>query len=688
MRADLERLGEILEILPVYLTLLTPDYRVSFANRFFRERFGETHGRRCYEYLFGRTAPCDPCESFKPLQTQAPHRWEWTSPDGRHYETHDFFLADIDGSALILEVGIDITERKKTERRLQEARDLLEMLVTERTAALRESNARLQAEIGERQKAAEALQRYSGLLQLLHEADQAILSARSEEEISKAAIRYVPQLLDCVQAGVVLFDRKAGKALWLATHAEGEARLGKGRRSPISGEWAALLETLARGEIYVVENVQEKPPLLVGEHTSVYVPLMIEGELAGALALGKAIPGPLNAEQETIAREVATQIAVGIQQARLHERVQRHADDLKNQLRQRTRALRASEARFRTIFEKAAIGIALLDGKGQIEECNPALQSILGSTAEELRGKSLQDFSHPDHIPVDNLYEELLTKDSPRRYRRERRFIRKDGQLGWANVTVSRVRRHGEKHRFVVIIEDITERKRAQEALVQSEKLTLTGRLAAALAHEINNPLQSVIGCLELVEESLAEGKDTRQFLQLAARELERVAVIVSQLRDLNRPSKPAERKPTDVGILIERVLDLTRNQRQKQRVKVEWQSTDNLPLLMVVPDQIQQVFLNLTLNALEAMPDGGRLEVRANRTAEPPGVRVSFTDSGKGITASMMPHLFEPFYTTKPDGIGLGLYVTHNIVDVHGGHIEVKSREGEGTTFTVWLPA
>jgi signal transduction histidine kinase len=107
----------------------------------------------------------------------------------------------------------------------------------------------------------------------------------------------------------------------------------------------------------------------------------------------------------------------------------------------------------------------------------------------------------------------------------------------------------------------------------------------------------------------------------------------------------------------------------------------------MLVNDRIEQVLLNLVLNAAEAMPHGGRLEVRTSRTAEPAGVRISVTDSGRGVAADVLPHLFDPFCTTKPDGLGLGLYISRRIVEEHKGHIEVESRAGEGATFMVWLP-
>jgi PAS domain S-box-containing protein len=126
------RLNDVLETLPAYLVLLTPDYHVPFANRFFRERFGESHGKRCYEYLFGRNEPCEICETYTVLKTMAPHRWEWTGPDGRNYDVYDFPFTDVDGTLLIMEMGIDITERKQAETAIQAERqrffDVLESL--------------------------------------------------------------------------------------------------------------------------------------------------------------------------------------------------------------------------------------------------------------------------------------------------------------------------------------------------------------------------------------------------------------------------------------------------------------------------------------------------------------------------------------------------------------------------------
>ena len=157
VRAERQRLYDVLETLPVYVVLLTPDYQVPFANRFFRERFGEAHGRRCHEYLFQRHEPCEMCETFKVLTTNAPHHWEWTGPDGHNYDIYDYPFTDADGAKLILEMGIDITDRKRAESELKKYHNHLEELVRGRTGELEAANTWLQSEIAERKAVEEAL---------------------------------------------------------------------------------------------------------------------------------------------------------------------------------------------------------------------------------------------------------------------------------------------------------------------------------------------------------------------------------------------------------------------------------------------------------------------------------------------------------------------------------------------------
>jgi signal transduction histidine kinase len=190
-----------------------------------------------------------------------------------------------------------------------------------------------------------------------------------------------------------------------------------------------------------------------------------------------------------------------------------------------------------------------------------------------------------------------------------------------------------------------------------------------------------------LAEEMLDDGGEARRYLEIALEELERAANIVTQLRDLSREPKTKDRVAVDLNELVEKALVLTRKRCENEGVQVEWKPEPGLAPVPLVPDRVQQVFLNLVLNAVEAMPGGGRLRVSATPTEQPEGVRISFADTGVGIEPDRLARIFEPFHSSRPEGLGLGLYISRNIVREHAGQIEVDSHVGEGTTFTVWLP-
>jgi PAS domain S-box-containing protein len=551
-------------------------------------------------------------------------------------------------------------------------------------------------DITERKQAQEDLLRYADRLRVLHEIDQAILAARSVEEMVEVTLHNVRRLVPCLRASVTLFDLEASDLLLLAVHSEGETRLGMGQSVPLA--WAWFIEEIRQGQIYHEKDIlalSSFSPWVAGLRDEgvreyVSVPLFAQEELFGSLNLGLSDPESLTDADTVIVREVADLLAVGVRQARLHEQVQQYAAGLERRVAERTTELRASEARFRTLFEQAAVGIALVDMAGAVMESNPAFQNMLGCTGEELFGRAFAELFHDpgnDATAIDLPIESIDGGQDC--CRAEGRYVGEAGQSAWAYVTASLVRGEYDEPQFgIYMVEDVTERKQAQAALIQTEKLAIAGQLSASLAHEINNPLQSVIGCLGLAQETLAEGNDATEFLEVGLGELRRVARIVAQLRDMYRPSRPEERQPSKVNGLLKQVLTLSQKRCEEQGVQVLWQAASDLPSLLVVPDQIQQVFLNLVLNAVDAMPEGGRLQIQTTGTQRPGGVRVLFTDSGKGIPADVLPHVFDPFYSTKPSGLGLGLFISKDIVEQHGGRIEVEDAGGEGATFTVWLPA
>ncbi|MHB0856843.1 MAG: PAS domain S-box protein [Anaerolineae bacterium] len=568
------------------------------------------------------------------------------------------------------------------------------------TAPIRDSQGRIAGavtlfrDVTERKKAQQAIERLAQRLQGLHDTDRAILSASSAEDIAEAALFHLGKLVPHVRSSVVLFNPDNELADILAVR-EGKSGFLRGSRFPIS--WFARWIDLTQGDNVVIENLEgvEKPTPLqraligAGVQSTVSIALRAEGRTMGVLNLGMAEPGRPSDEPIAILQELADQLAVGIRQAQLHEQVQRYAQELENRVEQRTAQLRASESRFQTLFHQAGLGMTIMDVQGRFLEANQALQEMSGYPPEEVLGHRFTQHIYPEDLDDARDKWRGLVTGQYSTYRAEHRYVRRDGQVIWASLTVSLVRGADQAHPFIVaMVQDITEQRRAQAALIQSEKLAVTGRLATSLVHEINNPLQSVIGCLGLAEETLAEGGDVSRYLRVARDELQRAARIVGDLRDLHRPARSKEKEPTDVNALLERVLALSAKRLRDNAVDVQLDLAADLPAASMVRDRIQQVFVNLVLNAIDAMPNGGSLQVRTQATTSPEGIAISFSDTGYGIPQDVLSNIFAPFFSTKPDGLGLGLYVSHNIVAQHGGTLEASSAPGQGTTFTVWLPA
>jgi signal transduction histidine kinase len=224
----------------------------------------------------------------------------------------------------------------------------------------------------------------------------------------------------------------------------------------------------------------------------------------------------------------------------------------------------------------------------------------------------------------------------------------------------------------------------SQQALLRSEKMAAAGRLTASIAHEVNNPLQSVQNCLHLAGREDVSPEKRSEYFDLARTEMDRLMKTMQRMLDYYRPGSNKMEK-VDVLELLEHVISLTSQQLSQREIEIETDFSEKLASIYAVNSQIQQIFFNLILNSFDVMPGGGVLYVRAQNVER--GVELQFEDSGPGIPEDLRNNIFEPFYSTKDGGTGLGLTVSYNIITAHGGTLDLVKGKGSGACFRLFLP-
>jgi signal transduction histidine kinase len=231
---------------------------------------------------------------------------------------------------------------------------------------------------------------------------------------------------------------------------------------------------------------------------------------------------------------------------------------------------------------------------------------------------------------------------------------------------------------------DITERINAENSVLRAERMVAMGRLTASLAHEINNPLQAMYSNIELISDFPLDGQEQQHHLGIIRQETERLIRIVNSILEYARPRR-ADPQLVSIAGLLNHAIELVGKKLSSSQITVHLDLQPDLPELFVSPDQLEQVCLNLIINATEHMAQGGTLEITTQALKDL--VEISFQDSGEGIPQQELELIFEPFYTTKANGTGLGLAVSQNIIRQFGGQINAVSQPGKGSLFTISLP-
>ena len=369
--------------------------------------------------------------------------------------------------------------------------------------------------------------------------------------------------------------------------------------------------------------------------------------------------------------------------------------------KQADQVLRKSEELNRATFEQAAVGIAHVGTDGRWLRVNDRLCAIVGYPAEELRKLSLQDITHPEDLETDLDFIGQILSGEIKSHSMEQRFIRKDRSVVWVILTVSLVRSaSGAPLHFISVVEDITEQRRAEtEAeelrgnLAHAGRVTLLGQLASALAHELSQPLGAILRNAEAAEMILQDPSPDLEELRAIVTDIlgddQRAGQVIDRLRSLLKRGR-VDPQPIELQSVVSEVFSLVRADAAARCLKLDYSAAPVLPMVRGDRIHLQQVLLNLIINAMDALdgcaPNQPCIQVRAHRV-DPATVEVRVSDNGPGIPGESLERLFEPFFTTKANGMGMGLPVSKTLIEAHKGRLWAENTPEGGACFCFTLP-
>jgi len=427
--------------------------------------------------------------------------------------------------------------------------------------------------------------------------------------------------------------------------------------------------------------------LILAEWTRLLQPVEFAGGLAPLRSAGYAV-------YQVLTHAVAF-AAVAILSSHLADRLRQAGQELER----RGLDLRNLQSLHQAIVANLGSGLVTLDLAGRIVSFNRAAEQITGYRFAELCDRHWQSTVFAVCPAFARFFAAPATPPAPTVT--ELTLQRRDGRAIPVGISCSVLPdADGRPAGLVAIFQDLTEWHRVEEQLRRADRLAALGQLAASIAHEIRNPLAAISGSVEMLCQDPSPGAATRELMEIVLRETRRLKLITGQFLEFSKPV-PLLCRPCRVRPLLLETLQLLERSSERHPA-LTWHLAEEAPALAVLadPDQLRQVFWNLCLNALQAMPEGGDLTVTVRPApARPPddpavpaggdppgGVEIEFRDTGRGIPGEDLDRIFDPFFTTRPAGTGLGLSIARKLLESMGGRIEAESPSGEGTTFRLWL--
>jgi two-component system NtrC family sensor kinase len=404
-----------------------------------------------------------------------------------------------------------------------------------------------------------------------------------------------------------------------------------------------------------------------------FIPCRIRERTVAFLGLGKTVDGDfLSSDDVELVQTIAGYLAIALDNSQLYTSLEQKAFEV-------ARLKDFSE----NIVESLNVGVLAVDLYGTVEAWNSRMEQLFQVSRNDAVGQPLAGL-----LPVELVQEISSRGDAEQVTGIYKQRLQHQGNSMVVNVSITPlVSKAGERIGRLLLFDDVTQRERMEEQMSQTEKLTSLGLLAAGVAHEVNTPLAVISNYIQMLAKQMPEGDPRQSIIEKIVKQTFRASEIVNNLLNFSRTG-PTALADVDVNRVVEETLSLVAHPLKTSQIQVVKHLTDDLPPVRGSANKLQQVFLNLFLNARDAMPTGGILEVRTG--AHNGSVEIEVADTGNGIPRDHIHKIFDPFFTTKPGGrgTGLGLSVSYGIIKEHAGKIDVRSAPGRGTSFHVEFPA
>ncbi len=619
------------------LTIRDKDYRVLRANRATFQRLGlkpeEMIGKRCFETIHRRAKPCERCHLSETLITMKPAFGERESDYLRGImQYYTFPIFDEKGEIVaVIDLEREITEQKRMEKEKE----------------------------------------------VINNINRILASSLDVRQVMQAVHSELRKVLNTDRMTITILLEKGEWYRFFSLKEDFEAKEMVGRVTyPVEG--TPIKEVLETGLPVIVRDTAGidswfyQRLLKEGIRSSIVFPLEYKGKIIGTMNLSSKANHNFSENQFKFLRQISTALAISIENALLLD------------------GIKKSEEKYRSVVESALDGVWVVGEDSRFKYVNEKLAEILGYTREELMGMDFRNYLNEGskRLVLDRYARRQKGKEVPFQY--ESNVLRKDGDIRHVEISSTVVKDPEGRVNTIAFIKDITEKKKMEEQMIQTEKLRALGEMASGVAHDFNNALAAILGNTQLLLYT-ATDEELKESLKVIEKVTRDSAQTVRRLQDFTRKRVHQEIFGLDINSIVTDAIEITRpkwkDEVQGKGILIEMVTNlDGIPSVLGNAFETREIITSMIFNAIEAMPGGGKIEIQTFQKKEK--VYIQISDTGIGMTEEVRKKVFEPFFTTKPfSNTGLGLSMSYGIIKRMGGEIKVESEVGRGTTFTILLP-